>query len=48
MGYAIRPATRSDAGAIYRFVCELAEFEKALDQVKTSADGLDEAILGQG
>lgn len=48
MGYAIRPATRSDAGAIYRFVCELAEFEKALDQVETSEEGLAEAIFGEG
>lgn len=46
MSYAIRSATPSDAGAIYRFVCELAEFEKALDQVETSAEGLAEAIFG--
>lgn len=47
MDYVIRPATRSDAGTIFRFVCELAAFEKALDQVETTEEGLAEAIFGE-
>lgn len=48
MGYIIRKAERSDAPAIFRFVCELAEFEKALDQVETTEEGIAEAIFGTG
>ena len=46
MTYEIRPAVRADAATIYRFVCELAAFEKALDKVETSEEGLAEAIFG--
>ncbi|TCT37882.1 GNAT family N-acetyltransferase [Martelella mediterranea] len=46
MSYIIRRAERKDAATIYRFVCELADFEKALDQVQTTEDGLAEAIFG--
>ncbi|PRX07290.1 GNAT family N-acetyltransferase [Martelella mediterranea] len=48
MTYSIRPAVRADAATIYRFVCELAEFEKALDKVETTEEGLAEAIFGDG
>nr|WP_272210437.1 GNAT family N-acetyltransferase [Marinicella sp. W31]MDC2876318.1 GNAT family N-acetyltransferase [Marinicella sp. W31] len=48
MNYAIRPAVRSDAATIYRFVCELAAFEKALEKVETTEEGLAEAVFGSG
>lgn len=48
MNHLIRPAERADAATIYRFVCELAEFEKALDKVETTEEGLAEAIFGEG
>ena len=48
MNYSIRPAVRADAPTIYHFVCELAEFEKALDKVETTEEGLAEAIFGDG
>lgn len=46
MGFAIRKAVREDAATIFRFICDLAEFEKALDKVETSAEGIAEAMFG--
>lgn len=48
MPHVIRKAAREDAATIFRFVCDLARFEKALDQVETTEEGLAEAIFGAG
>ncbi len=45
MALTIRFATPDDAGSIYRFICELAEYERAPDAVETSPDQLKEQLL---
>ncbi len=42
----IRKATPADAGLIYRFVRELAEYEKALHSVVTTEAEIRETMLG--
>ncbi|QFU77579.1 GNAT family N-acetyltransferase [Halioglobus maricola] len=42
----IRPAKPEDSGLIYRFVRELAIYEKALEEVATDEAGLREALFG--
>lgn len=42
----IRPAKRLDTKAIYDLICELAEFEKARDQVSISMEELQEDGFG--
>jgi len=44
----IRPATAGDAALIFRFVRELASYEKALDEVVTDEAELREALFGEG
>lgn len=42
----IRKATIADTPTIFRFICDLAEFEKAADQVETSVEQLDKTVFG--
>jgi GNAT superfamily N-acetyltransferase len=42
----IRMATVEDVATIFRFICELAEFENAADQVETNPDHLKETVFG--
>ena len=42
----IRPATPSDVPEIHRLVCELAEYEKARDQVEATPEHLHRALFG--
>jgi len=42
----IRRATRADAPTIFRFICELAEYEKARHEVETTADALADQLFG--
>ena len=42
----IRKATVEDTPTIFRFICELAEFEKAADQVETSVEELAVTVFG--
>jgi GNAT superfamily N-acetyltransferase len=43
----IRKASVADTPAIFRFICELAEFEKAADQVETSITQLEQTVFGE-
>ena len=43
----IRKASIADTPAIFRFICELAEFEKAADQVETSIAELEQTVFGE-
>lgn len=42
----IRKATIADTPTIFRFICDLAEFEKAADQVETSVEQLEQTVFG--
>jgi GNAT superfamily N-acetyltransferase len=42
----IRKATAADAGIIFRYICELAEYEKAPEAVVTTEAGIREAMFG--
>ena len=42
----IRPATRADAALILRFIRELAEYEKMLDQVQATAADIERQLFG--
>ena len=42
----IRPATRDDVATIVDLVCELAGYERALDQVELTPAMLDAALFG--
>lgn len=44
--HTIRMATPADAGTIFQFVCDLAEFEKARHEVETSVEGITETVFG--
>lgn len=46
MTIAIRPATSDDLALIFRFICELAEYEKLRDAVYTDAAGLGVHLFG--
>lgn len=46
MSVVIRKAVVEDAPVIFRFICELAEFENAADQVETSVEQLRETVFG--
>jgi GNAT superfamily N-acetyltransferase len=45
-GLAVRPASPADASTIYGFIRELAEYEKLLDQVEATEDGIAAALFG--
>ena len=42
----IRPATLVDVGLIFRFICDLAEYERLRDAVRTTADALAVQLFG--
>jgi len=42
----IRPATAADVPVIHTLIRELADYEKALDEVRTTEDQLREALFG--
>jgi hypothetical protein len=42
----VRPATPGDVGQIHAFVVELAEYERAADQVTGTVSMLREALFG--
>lgn len=46
MSATIRKATLADTPTIFRFICELAEFENAKEEVKTSVPELEETVFG--
>ena len=46
--YQIRPASVSDAGIILRFIRELAEYEKALDEVAATEETVASSLFGEG
>ncbi|MET7690986.1 GNAT family N-acetyltransferase [Streptomyces sp. NPDC005483] len=43
----IRPATPADIPAIHALIRELADYEKALHEVRTTEEQLQEALFGQ-
>ncbi len=46
MTLSIRAAVREDAPLIFRFICDLAEYEKLRHEVKGAAEGLAEQLFG--
>jgi GNAT superfamily N-acetyltransferase len=48
MSITIRPAAPSDAALIHRFILDLAAYEKMLDQVKITLDGVDAMLFAPG
>ncbi|MEA3540446.1 MAG: GNAT family N-acetyltransferase [Pseudomonadota bacterium] len=46
MALLIRAAVREDAPLIFRFICDLAEYEKLRHEVKGDAEGLAEQLFG--
>lgn len=42
----VRVAVKDDSPQIYQFVCDLAQYEKALDEVKCTAESLAESLFG--
>jgi len=42
----IRPASPADIPAIYRLICELADYERSLDQVSATEDRLAASLFG--
>lgn len=45
-GVRVRPATVADVDLIFRFICDLASYEKLRDEVKTSPEGLAQRLFG--
>ncbi len=45
-GVRIRAATAADAGLVYSFVRDLAEYERLLDDVDATQAGLEQALFG--
>ncbi|MFD4613355.1 GNAT family N-acetyltransferase [Streptomyces sp. NPDC058440] len=43
----IRTATPADVPVIHALICELAEYEKALDEVRATPEQLAEALFGE-
>ena len=46
--YRIRPASAADAAVILRFIRELADYEKALDEVAATEETVAASIFGEG
>jgi GNAT superfamily N-acetyltransferase len=44
--FTVRPATAADVPQILTFICALADYERLLDQVVATEDGLREALFG--
>ncbi|PTS88545.1 MULTISPECIES: GNAT family N-acetyltransferase [unclassified Caulobacter] len=47
MSVTVRPATPSDAGLVYQFIRDLAEYEKLLDSVEATEADLATALFGE-
>jgi GNAT superfamily N-acetyltransferase len=47
MPVAIRPAVREDSALILQFIRDLAEYEKMLDDVRTTQDDVTVALFGE-
>lgn len=45
MSISIRPAVLADAPQIHQFICDLAEYEKALSSVKCSPESLSRSLF---
>ncbi len=45
MSVTIRPAVEADATSIHQFICDLAEYEKALSSVKCSPESLAKSLF---
>mgnify|MGYP001811781477 CR=1 FL=1 len=45
MSITIRSAKPDDCSKIYRFICDLAEYEKALEEVKCTAESLQKSLF---
>ncbi len=45
MSISIRTARREDAPQIFQFICDLAEYEKALKEVKCTTESLAESLF---
>ncbi|GAA3599367.1 GNAT family N-acetyltransferase [Gibbsiella greigii] len=43
----IRPAEKRDAATIFSFICQLAEYEKALHEVKTTPAEIEATLFGE-
>lgn len=48
MPISIRSAHADDIPQIFQFICDLAEYEKALHEVKCTPQTLEESLFGQG
>jgi GNAT superfamily N-acetyltransferase len=48
MPIAIRSARTDDIPKIFQFICDLAEYEKALHEVKCTPQSLEESLFGPG
>lgn len=48
MPIAIRSAHSDDIPQIFQFICDLAEYEKALHEVKCTPQSLEESLFGPG
>ena len=48
MPIAIRNARTDDIPQIFQFICDLAEYEKALHEVKCTPQSLEESLFGPG
>lgn len=46
MAFHVRPATVDDVPHVFRFICELAEYEKLRHEVKTNEAALREQLFG--
>lgn len=45
--YQIRPAVPDDTSEIFAMLCELAEFEKLADQVRSTKESIGECLFGE-
>ncbi|MBR0556820.1 GNAT family N-acetyltransferase [Ciceribacter sp. L1K23] len=48
MNFEVRDATPADVGTILRFITELANYEKAVDQVEATVESLAATLFGPG
>ncbi len=46
MSLSIREATRADVDLIYRFICDLADYERLRHEVKATPEGLEAQLFG--
>ncbi|MBO3759033.1 GNAT family N-acetyltransferase [Ciceribacter sp. L1K22] len=48
MNFEVRDSTPADVGTILRFITELADYEKAVDQVEATVESLTATLFGPG